>query len=305
MVVRVLGSAAGGGVPQWNCGCFQCVAARSGIIEKRTQCSIAVSADSRRWVLINASPELPSQLLRFPAQPSAERRETPFESVLLTDADLDHVLGLFLLRESDSEVSIHASKAIKSAVEEGLRLTEILDLYCGIRWIEAPLDFNPLFCRNGSGSGLEYKGIEIQGPSPRYRRMGKIVPAQSCPRTVYVLRELNTAKSVLIAPGVATLEPQLLAELDRADAVFFDGTFWASDDFQKSGVTNPLAAELLQSHLPIFGGSLKTLAGIPAAQKVYLHINNTNPILWNDSPERKQLDEFGIMVAADGMEFEL
>jgi pyrroloquinoline quinone biosynthesis protein B len=104
---------------------------------------------------------------------------------------------------------------------------------------------------------------------------------------------------------VSTLEPQLLAELSRANSVLFDGTFWLNDDFQKSGVQSPLAAELLQSHLPIFNGSLKTLAGLPAKKKVYLHINNTNPILWKNSPERKRLEEFGIQVGMDGLEFEL
>lgn len=300
MLVRLLGSAAGGGIPQWNCGCRQCTGARSGIIEKRTQCSVAVSADGGRWVLINASPDLPSQLLSFPAQPAPGRRETPIEAVLLTDADLDHILGLFLLRESNTELLIHASKAIRTAVEEGLRLTEVLDKYCGIRWLETPVDFAPLFCADGAPSGLEYKAVETQGQGPRYQRMGP-----NCRRIAYILRDLNRAKSVLIAPGVATLEPQLLAELNQADAVFFDGTFWSSDDFQKSGIADPSAGELLRSHLPISTGSLKTLAGTPAKQKVYLHINNTNPILWNGSPERKQLDRFGIQVAVDGMEFEL
>lgn len=305
MVVRVLGSAAGGGVPQWNCGCRQCTAARSGRIEKRTQCSIAVSVDRRRWILVNASPDLRSQLLCFPVQPSGGHRETPVEAVLLTDADLDHVLGLFLLRESDSEVSIHASKAIRRALEEGLCLTQILGQYCGVRWHEVPLEFLPLLWRDGSQSGLECKGIEIQGPPPKYRKSGKMVPELSCPRMVYILREANIAKSVLIATGVAGLEPQLLAELDQADSVFFDGTFWSNDDFQKSGVASPSDPELLQGHLPILEGSLKTLARIPAKHKVYLHVNNTNPILWDDGQERQRLDECGIKVASDGMEFEL
>jgi pyrroloquinoline quinone biosynthesis protein B len=300
MLVRLLGSAAGGGIPQWNCGCRQCDGARRGVIEKRTQCSVAVSADGGRWVLINASPDLRSQLLCFPAQPPPGRRETPIEAVLLTDADLDHILGLFLLRESNAELPIHASRAIRKAVEEGLRLTQVLDKYCGIRWLEAPPDYTPLFFGDGSASGLEYKGVEVQGLSPRYQGMG-----QGCPRIAYVLRELNTTKSVLIAPGVSTLEPQLLAELNRADSVFFDGTFWSSDDFQKSGVPDHSIGELLRSHLPISTGSLKTLAEIPAKLKVYLHINNTNPILWNDSSERKQLEGFGIQVATDGTEFEL
>jgi pyrroloquinoline quinone biosynthesis protein B len=305
MVVRLLGSAAGGGVPQWNCGCRQCAAARSGRIRKRTQCSVAVSVDRRRWILINASPDLRSQLLCFPVQPSAGRRQTPIELVLVTDADLDHVLGLFLLRESNSEVWVCASKAIRRALEEGLSLTEVLAQYCGIRWVEVPLEFMPLLYSDGSASGLAYKGIEIQGPGPKYRRSSKISPALSCPRLVYIFRELRTMRSVVIAPGVAVLDPHLLAELHQADAVFFDGTYWSNDDFQKSGIEHPSAAELLQGHLPIFNGSLRTLAEIPANQKIYLHINNTNPILWDDSPERNRLDEFGIKVAADGMEFEL
>jgi pyrroloquinoline quinone biosynthesis protein B len=300
MVVRLLGSAAGGGVPQWNCACRQCVAARTGIIEKRTQCSVAVSADGRRWFLINASPDLRAQLLSFQAQTPAQRRQTPFEAVLLTDADLDHTLGLFLLRESDSVVSIHASKAVREALDAGLRMTEVLNRYCGIRWIDTPPAFAPVLCRDGTESGLEHRAIEIEGPGPRFRRNDHT----SC-RVFYVLRQSATAKTILIAPAVAKLEPQLLAELNQADSILFDGTFWSSDDFEISGVLNPSAAELLQSHLPILTGSLKTLAALPAKRKVYVHINNTNPVLWDDGPERKQLDEFGIQVAVDGMEFEL
>ena len=321
MVVRLLGSAAGGGVPQWNCRCRQCAAARAGLIEKRTQCSVAVSADGRRWFLINASPDLRLQLLCFKpisdaaatterrppsisernAQTPACGRETPFEAVLLTDADLDHTLGLFLLRESDSVISIHSSKAVRTALDEGLRTTQILGRYCGIRWLEPPPVFAPVLCRDGTESGLEYKAVEIEGPGPRYWR-GK--DHGSC-RLFYTLRQSATGKSILIAPAVANLEPRLLAELSQADAILFDGTFWASDDFDKSGVAHLSVAELLESHLPILNGSLETLAALPAKRKVYIHINNTNPVLWDHGPERRQLDEFGIQLAVDGMEFEV
>jgi pyrroloquinoline quinone biosynthesis protein B len=304
MVVQVLGSAAGGGLPQWNCGCSQCSASRNGKIERRTQCSVAVSADRQRWILVNASPDLRSQLLSFPIQPSLARRETPIEAVLLTDADLDHVLGLFLLRENGREISVHASKPIRSAIEEGLHLTEILAGYCGIRWVEVPFEFSPLLYHDGSESGMEYRAIEIQGQSPRYQQ-GMTSPVPGCPRLAYIFRERGKSNSVLIAPGVARLEPLLLTELNQAEAVFFDGTCWSRNDFGQSGVTKTLATELWQSHLPISEGSLAALAQSRARQKVYLHINNTNPILWSHSRERKQLDESGIKVAADGMEFEL
>jgi pyrroloquinoline quinone biosynthesis protein B len=304
MIVRVLGSAAGGGIPQWNCGCRQCSASRSGKIEERTQCSIALSVDQQRWILVNASPDIRSHLLSFPTQPTLAQRETPIEAVLLTDADLDHVLGLFLLRENDRQISVHASKPIRRAIEEGLHLTEILGGYCGIRWSEVPFQFSPLLYRDDSESGIEYRAIEICGQNPRYLG-GTTSPVSSCPRLVYLFREGGRSNSVLIAPGVAWLEPQLLRELNQADAVFFDGTCWSRNDFEQSGITGTFAAELWQSHLPISEGSLVMLAEIPASQKIYLHINNTNPILCHESPERKQLDECGIKVATDGMEFEL
>lgn len=298
MVIQLLGSAAGGGVPQWNCACRQCEAARAGLIETRTQCSVAISSNGHRWVLVNASPDLRSQLIHF--GPPSQSRGTPIEAVLLTDADLDHTLGLFLLRENESPISIHASEAIKEAVEEGLRMTEVLNRYCSVRWIAPPFAFEPLPCRDGTESGLEYKAIGIQGPGPRYRRIGH----RSC-RLFYVLRESATGRSVLVAPAVAQLESQLLVELSRADAILFDGTFWSNDDFERSGVSGRLVAELLQSHLPIMNGSLKTLAAQRARHKVYIHINNTNPILWGSGPERRLLEEMGIRVAADGMRIEV
>jgi pyrroloquinoline quinone biosynthesis protein B len=300
MIVQILGSGAGGGLPQWNCACRQCDAARSGLLETRTQCSVAVSADRCRWILVNASPDLRSQLIRWEWQlPSA--RGSPVGAVLLTDADLDHTLGLYLMRENESPISIHASEAVQEAVEEGLRLTEVLNRYCGVQWVTAPLSFRPLLYRDGEESGLEYKAVEIEGPGPRYRRRGH---HHSC-RVFYVLREPATAKAVLVAPAVAKLELQLLRESSQAEAILFDGTFWSDDDFERSGVASQSAGELLRSHLPILSGSLKTLTAQRARHKIYLHVNNTNPVLWSSGPERKLLDESGIQVATDGMTIEL
>jgi pyrroloquinoline quinone biosynthesis protein B len=299
MVIHVLGSAAGGGVPQWNCACRQCDAARTGLIETRTQCSVAISADRRRWLLVNASPDLRSQMTRF--HPPLYGRGTPIEAVLLTDADLDHTLGLFLLRENESPVSVHASEAIQEALDEGLRMTAILNRYCGIEWVSPPADFKPLLWPDGAASGLEYKAVEIEGPGPRYHRADD---HRSC-RVCYVLRESATARSLVLAPAVAQLQPQLQAELSRADVILFDGTFWSKDDFERSGIGSRLVGELLQSHLPISNGSLKTLAAQRAKHKIYIHINNTNPILWRGGPERRRLDEMGIQVAEDEMVIQL
>jgi pyrroloquinoline quinone biosynthesis protein B len=223
---------------------------------------------------------------------------------LLSDADLDHTLGLFLLRENKSPISIHASLAIKKAVEEGLRITEVLDRYCSycsVRWVIPPSHYDePLLCRDGTESGLEYQAVEIKGPGPRYLRGD-----HRSSRLFYVIRESATGRCVLLAPAVAELERQLLAKLSQADAILFDGTFWSNEDFEKSGIGGFCDGELLQSHLPILNGSLKTLAAQRAKHKVYVHINNTNPILWNTGPERQLLDEFGIEVAVDGMTIEL
>jgi pyrroloquinoline quinone biosynthesis protein B len=300
MVIEILGSAAGGGVPQWNCACRQCDAARNGLISTRTQCSVAITADERRWVLLNASPDLRSQLIRFGSQPPSRTRRSPIEAILLSDADLDHTLGLFLLREDESPVSVHASLAIQKAVEAGLRITEILNFYCRIQWNISPTHFEPLLSREGAQIGLEYRAVEIKGPGPRYCRNHH----RSC-RLFYLLRESATGKSVLLAPAVAQFEPQLLAELSQADAILFDGTFWSHEDFHKSGLGDFLSAELLESHLPILNGSLETLAAQNARHKVYLHINNTNPILWDSGPERQRLNELGIEVAADGRRIEI
>ena len=300
MVMQLLGSAAGGGVPQWNCGCRQCDGVRGGLIEMRTQSSVALSANGHQWVLVNASPDLRSQLIHSRWQPRRQTRENPIEAILLTDADLDHTLGLFLLREDESPLSIHTSTAIKEAVEQGLRLTEVLGQYCGVHWVAAPLAFEPLLCRDGAESGLEYKAVEIEGPGPRYMSNNH----RSC-RLFYVVRESATGRSALLAPAVRKLEAQLLEEMSRADAILFDGTFWSKDDFEKSGVSSRSVGELLRSHLPILDGSLKTLAAQRAKHKIYVHINNTNPILWAGGPERRLLEKMGIQVAEDGMTIEL
>jgi pyrroloquinoline quinone biosynthesis protein B len=147
---------------------------------------------------------------------------------------------------------------------------------------------------------LEYRALAIKGPVPRYFRGHP----QSC-RLFYLIRESATGKSVLVAPAVAQFEPELLVELSQADAILFDGTFWSSEDFYQSGIDDFRVAQLLQSHLPILNGSLETLAAQPAKHKLYLHVNNTNPILWDSGPERKRLDELGIEVAVDGRRIEV
>jgi pyrroloquinoline quinone biosynthesis protein B len=221
--------------------------------------------------------------------------------VLLTDADLDHTLGLFLLREGDSPVVVHASRAIRDALDEGLLLSQVLRPYCDISWLETALEFMPLACRDRSASGLEYKTIPLAGSGPRYRRNGR-----GAGRLAYVIRASGaTGGMVVVAPAVAALEPALLAEMEQAEVILLDGTLWSSDDFKTSGVQRGDVEELVQNHLPILSGSLQTLSALPAGHKVYIHLNNTNPVLWTEGSERKRLDSLNVLVGADGMEFEL
>jgi pyrroloquinoline quinone biosynthesis protein B len=253
--------------------------------------------------LVNASPDLRSQITKLlphttEPQSSEHRRNNPIHAILLTDADLDHTLGLFLLRESDAPIVIHGSLGIMTALEQGLKIADVLNQYCGVQWADTADAFVPILYRDAQPSGLVCKAIEIEGPGPRYYRNG------SC-RVFYVIRDCNSQKSLLVAPAVAKLEQRLLAEMGQADAILIDGTFWAANDFENSGVLSSSVNELLQSHLPISNGSYQALAEMRARHKVYIHLNNTNPILWNDSPERWQLQKLGIQVGFDGIELEL
>src|SRR5215469_3129778 len=166
MRIHLLGTAAGGGVPQWNCNCEVCREARSGSgrVRPRTQSSVAISADGRHWFLLNASPDIRAQIESFsPLQPSTGKiRNSPIEAVLLTNADLDHTRGLVLLREGE-KLRIHATEAVRRSLSEGILLASTLDSFCGAEWIEPPTKPEALLHRDGSTSGLTYEAIPLKG----------------------------------------------------------------------------------------------------------------------------------------------
>jgi pyrroloquinoline quinone biosynthesis protein B len=199
-----------------------------------------------------------------------------------------------------SPVPVHALSAVPRAVEEGLRIPDILTNYCGFQWITPSFHLEPLLGREGTETGLDYKAVQIKGLGPRYFRGY----AGSC-RSFYLLRESGTGRSVLIAPAVAQLEPEILAWLNPADVLLFDGTFWSNEDFTKSGIESFSAAELLESHLPILNGSLQTLAAQRAKHKVYIHVNNTNRFSGVRAPSAGCWRKSGIKVAMDAMRIEL
>jgi pyrroloquinoline quinone biosynthesis protein B len=276
--INVLGSAAGGGLPQWNCACVNCTAARTGKIAAQAQSSIAVGAESkdlRTWWLINASPDLATQIENTPElQPRRQPlRNTRIAGVLLTNADIDHSLGLLLLREQREPLVVYAADDTRAALEW---LTDLLARFCGIKWRKISRDFQLL------ESAASFRAIEL-------------------PHSVaFQLRDEASGGTALFAPNVGELTGQLRDAVAGSDVVFLDGTFWSDDELAAVRPGARSAREM--NHLPISDGSLDFLRQSPARRKIYTHINNTNPILMPGSRERAQVERAGIEIAHDGLE---
>ena len=297
MWVRVLGAAAGGGFPQWNCGCPQCRAVRDGSrpCHPRTQSSVAVSADYRRWFLLNASPDIRAQIESFPALHPRGVRDSPLEAVLLTDAELDHTLGLLLLREA-GDIEVHATAAVHETLCEGTSLLQTLGAYARVEWrtvatgVEVPL-----------ADGLSYLAFDV--PTNKRARFGTGKGGEGV--VGYRITDEDTGRSLVYVPGAQELTASVRAHLEDCTCLLFDGTCWQDDELIRLGIANKTSRDM--GHLPISGtdGSLEQLATLPIERKIYIHINNTNPILLEDAPERRIVEEHGLEVAADGLELEI
>jgi pyrroloquinoline quinone biosynthesis protein B len=299
MWVRVLGSAAGGGFPQWNCTCPPCRAVRDGSrpARPRTQSSVAVSADRKQWFLLNASPDVQAQIESFPALHPSQDRRVPLQGVLLTDAELDHTLGLLLLREGRG-LDVHATGAVHDVLCHGTGLLRVLGAYCPVRWHpvdpatrgEVPL-----------GGGLSYRAFDV--PTKKRARFG---PQDAAGRVVGYRFSQPGGGTLIFLPGLPELTLSIRAELEGCDALLIDGTCWQDDELIRLGLAGKTARDM--GHLPISGpgGSLAELATLTGRTRViYTHINNTNPILLEDSAERRTLTDHGVEVAADGLELQI
>src|SRR5258706_4869154 len=303
MQIRLLGTAAGGGVPQWNCNCVICREARAGTgrVRARTQSAVAVSADGQHWFLLTASPDIRTQIESAPAlqPPAGTARGSPIEAVLLTNADLDHTLGLLLLREGE-KLQVHAPAKVQQALTEGISVAPVLASFCGVKWIEPGAEALPLLHRDGSLSGLLYQAFPVQGHSPRFMKRSVF---QAGNVVGYRIIDERTGGRLFFLPDVAALGEKLVEALPECEILLFDGTFWSEDEMQEREVGNLTASSM--GHVPIAGadGSLRVLADIKVKNKIYVHINNTNPILLEDSPERAAVLAAGCTVGEDGMEF--
>jgi len=248
---------------------------------------------------VNASPDLSFQLQQIPElRPRPQPlRNTPIAGVLLTNADLDHLLGVFCLREGD-RLDIHASTATRTIAESWLGLETVLNTFCGARWHEPPTkDFAPLDAE--SGPGLQYRAIELPGKPPPFAK-GAEAGAHSL---AYQFLDPRTGGRLLVAPDVAEVTQGLRDALTDSSAVLFDGTFWSSDELINIKPKAGRASDM--GHVTIRDCSLDLLKKTASSVKVYIHINNTNPILAPNSAERSAVEAAGIQVGADGLEFDL
>lgn len=304
MHLRILGSAAGGGFPQWNCNCPNCDGLRRGNLraQARTQSSIAVSANGSDWLLVNASPDILHQIRDTPElQPARAVRDSGIAAVLLMDAQIDHVTGLLMLRERRGPLPLLATREVLSDIGDSFPITRILSHYCGVQPHPIPHD-GTAFTAPGL-PGIVIQAVALSSKPPPYS------PFRGAPRPGdnigVMLRSQTTGARAFYAPGLGEVTPDLLALMASCNVVLVDGTFWRADEMQRLELSSKSAADM--GHLPQSGpgGMLEHLKRLPAStRKLLIHINNTNPILVEDSAERTLLNEMGIEVAHDGMDIE-
>jgi pyrroloquinoline quinone biosynthesis protein B len=306
MQIRVLGSAAGGGFPQWNCGCPNCRGIRSGTLRAtaRTQESVAVSADGDTWFLLNASPEIREQIEGFTGLHPRAPRHSPIAAIVLTNGDLDHTLGVLSLRESHPLV-MYATERVRSGFVEGNVLYRTLQRFpTQVAWRPLKLGREEeLTGTDGRGSGLLVEAVAVPGKPPVHLE-GLAAPDPEDSIGLRV-REASTGRRLAYFAATGGLTGTVRDALADADCVFFDGTFWSSDELPALGLGTKRAEDM--AHLPIggAGGSLAALRGLRAARRIYIHVNNTNPILRDDSAERREVEGAGWEIAWDGMEMTL
>ncbi|MER6037406.1 pyrroloquinoline quinone biosynthesis protein PqqB [Streptomyces sp. NPDC001835] len=295
MLLRVLGSAAGGGSPQWNCGCPVCTEVRSRSGLARTQSSVAVSTDRRRWFLINASPDVRTQIEAFPALHPRGDRTTPLEAALLTDAELDHTLGLLLLREART-LRLYTTPATRTTLCDGSGILPTLERYCPVEWRAATPGADLALA-----DGLSCRVFDVPTTKP-----ARFAAAVDHGRVVgYRLTDQRSGGTLVYLPGVQSLTPALRMEIEDCTCLLIDGTCWRDDELVRLGLSGKTSREM--GHLPIDGpdGSLAQLPSLRAGRTIFVHMNNTNPILLEDTPERRTVEESGMEVAVDGLEVQV
>jgi pyrroloquinoline quinone biosynthesis protein B len=308
MRIRVLGSAAGGGFPQWNCNCRNCESARAGTFsgKSRSQTQVVISNDDRTWFLLNTSPDLRAQIEATPAlQPQNAGRSSPINGVLLTSGDVDQIAGLLSLRELQP-FRVYCTASIRRILQEDNSVFRMLNRVPEqVSWTEIACDESfPLQTVAGDDSGIGCTVFSLSSRYPAYvsrERIANLKPeeallgvmlASSCGRFAYM-------------PAVRAVDDSLLQRLESADLILFDGTFWSDDELIRVQGSGSTAREM--GHIPVSGaeGSLCKLAGLRRPRKIFVHVNNTNPMLDESGPEHREARAAGWEVAEDGWSFDL
>ena len=304
MYIQILGSAAGGGFPQWNCNCRNCRGVRDGSVRAlpRTQSSIALSDNGKDWILCNASPDIRVQIEAFPAlNPARDLRDSAIAGIILLDSQIDHTTGLLTLREGCPH-QVWCSEMVHQDLTSGFPLFNMLSHWNGglqhnLIGLEGE-PFSLAACPN-----LSITAIPLRSSAPPYSpHRGNPHPGDNIGLFV---EDQRTGGTLFYAPGLGQVDESLLAWMRRADCLLVDGTLWRDDEMRVCGVGDKLGSEMGHLCQSGPGGMLEVLDSLPAAQKILIHINNTNPILDDDSAERAQLRAHGIDVAWDGMHIQL
>lgn len=303
MYIYVLGSAAGGGFPQWNCNCPNCHGVRTGTIQAkaRTQSSIAVSENGTDWVLLNASPDIRQQLFEFKAaQPARKLRDTGITSVILMDSQLDHTTGLLTLREG-CPMKVWCTEMVHQDLTSGFPVFNMLKHWNGgLQYHE----INPKQAFKIDGfENLEFLPLIIKSAAPPYS------PHRNDPHDgdniALIIKDHKTQKQLFYAPGLGKIDDQIMQIMQSSDCIMIDGTLWTDDEMQQTGVGTKTGREMGHLYISGEGGSLSYLNQLSTPKKVLIHINNTNPILNENSSQFAELKANGVEVAYDGMQIEL
>jgi pyrroloquinoline quinone biosynthesis protein B len=324
MHVKILGSAAGGGFPQWNCACANCRALRAGTFrgKARTQTQLAISADSHSWFLLGASPDLRAQIESTPElHPRAAdncNRQSPIAGAVLLNADVDHVLGLLLLRELQPLRACATESVRRMLLEDNSMFAMLRRIPDQLTWSTfLPGLFFSLVDPSGKDSGLRCRALSLGTHFPAYvseHRRSQLSPSEA---SLGLIVESHSGKRLAYMPAVPEITDELLRELESSDLLLFDGTFWSDDELIRiqgpgpgSGqrpLHRPAQTARQMGHVPVSSaaGSLAQLAQLKRPRKIYVHINNTNPMLNQAGPESHQVRDAGWEIAEDGWRFDL
>ena len=312
MRVKILGSAAGGAFPQWNCACPNCRSLRAGTFhgKPRTQTQVAISADSKSWFLLGASPDLRAQIESAPElHPRAEgntTRHSPIAGAVFLNADVDHTCGLLLLRELQP-LNAYATESIRRILAQDNTMFRMLQrVPHQLAWTTfTPGTAFRLLDPSANDSGIRCHALSLATHFPSYVSEHRRAELDPCEASLGLIVESPSRKRLAYMPAVPQITDQLLKEFDSADVLLFDGTFWSDDELIRLHGSTQTAQQM--GHVPVSSstGSLAQLAELKRPRKIYVHINNTNPMLNEVSPEYRQVLDAGWEIAEDGWQFDL